>query len=73
MIPLRFVIVDFDSHDDETSAPLFWSNEDGWVGWGTESILEATAAETETLRLPMGGRVQWITSKSAGELVQQFA
>lgn len=71
MTPLRFVIVDMDAED----GPLFWSNEDGWVGWGTESIAEYTATETEkTPYLPLGAHgsknVKWVSRKAARELLE---
>lgn len=74
MIPLRFVIVDMDAPD----GPLFWSNEDGWVGWGTPGILEATATDAEEQKiLPLGAygskQVKWVSRKAARELVQQLA
>jgi hypothetical protein len=70
---LRFVIVDMITPD----GPLFWSNEDGWVAWGTESILEATATEAEAQKiLPLGAYgskdVQWVTRMTAERLVKHL-
>jgi len=39
--------------DDDTLAPLYWSNADGWVDRGSADIF--TDAERGTLNLPMGG------------------
>ena len=69
MTPLRFVIVDHTATDDVTTEPLFWSNEDGWVCLFTPSVLQATATETETLTLPMGGDVEWVPMSQARHLV----
>ena len=74
MRPLRFVIVDLDAPD----GPLFWSNQDGWVGWGTESIAEYTATEVEaTAHLPLGAygskNVTWATKMNAEKLVKEIA
>ena len=73
--PLRFVIVDMDGDDDDPV--LFWSNEDGWVSWGTPSIAEYTAAETgQTMGLPLGNKggknVKWITKMNAEKLVSSW-
>jgi hypothetical protein len=69
MIPLRFVIVDYTTKDDATDEPLFWSNEDGWVSLDTPSVLMATATETGTLSLPMGGNVEWMSYAKARKMV----
>lgn len=75
MSPLLFVIVDMDGDDDDPV--LFWSNEDGWVSWGTPGIAEYTATETEqTKYLPLGNKggknVKWVTKTNAEKLTKQL-
>lgn len=48
---------------DEDGAPLFWSNEDGWVDIG--SAARFTLEEMTRVRLPVGGA--WISEASVGE------
>jgi hypothetical protein len=62
----RFVIVDTCAPD----GPLFWSNEDGWVSWGTESIAKYTAPELAIYpALPIGAHaskgVGWVSAAVA--------
>lgn len=75
MSPLLFVIADMDGDDDDPV--LFWSNEDGWVSWGTEGITEYTATETEkTPYLPLGNKggknVKFVTKMNAAKLVKHL-
>lgn len=75
MTTIRFVIADMDGDDDDPV--LFWSNEDGWVGWGTPSIAEYTVTEAEqTPHLPLGNKggknVKWITKKNAEDVVREL-
>lgn len=51
----RYVIKGTHERDDETGAPLYWSNQEG-AGWGLLSEAETyTEDERNRLRLPVGG------------------
>lgn len=58
-------IVDLES-EDEDGAPLFWSNEDGWVGM--EGATPFTRDEVGRLMLPVGGKVAWMSLWQSADL-----
>ncbi len=43
---------------DDDDGTLYWSNTDGW-GWAADATV-FTAAERETLRLPIGDDARWV-------------
>jgi hypothetical protein len=52
--------------DDDTLAPLYWSNRDGWVDRQSAGIF--SDAERKRLRLPIGG--EWaVTAPGAGRTI----
>lgn len=50
----RWRIISKTERDQETGAPLYWSNRNGWVGKADSDRF--TDAETRSYNLPIGGR-----------------
>lgn len=51
------------SDEVDDSGPLFWSNDDGWVGLSGADVYSDT--ERQSLTLPFGG--SWVTASAVEE------
>ena len=47
--------------DDESGEPLYWSNEDGWVSQGTETVF-TDESKSEIQYLPLHGEWEQVTA-----------